>query len=117
MKTIILKICLLTLLLSSSLSSLANNQYASQNNEQNKNFFVADSVTDLNNSCSQEITSSEKNRKLLTVNLAGIGIITAWGIAQWDYYTESPKTTSEGWFDTAPNLAVQISSDIVTPVM
>lgn len=48
--------------------------------------------------CSSELSSDEKNSKLWTVNLTGIGIITVWGVAQWDYFSSSPKTTSEGWF-------------------
>ena len=53
---------------------------------------------DLIDSCNNEITTEDKNSKLWTVNLTGIGIITAWGVANWDYFSESPKTTSEGWF-------------------
>lgn len=52
----------------------------------------------LTDGCSSEISQQEKNKKLWTVNLTGIGIITAWGVANWDYFSTSPQTTSEGWF-------------------
>ena len=55
-------------------------------------------ANELIDSCSEEISSNEKNSKLWTVNLTGIGIITAWGIANWNYFSQTPKTTSEGWF-------------------
>jgi len=53
--------------------------------------------------CGTEISQQDKNKKLWIVNLAGIGVVTAWGIANWDYFSQSPQTTSEGWFsnDTA----------------
>jgi len=37
------------------------------------------------------------------VNLIGIGAVTTWGVVNWDYFSNSPKSTSEGWFanDTA----------------
>ncbi|MCD4720790.1 MAG: YfiM family protein [Desulfobacula sp.] len=31
-------------------------------------------------------------------NLGGIAAITAWGIANWDYFENDPKKGSEGWF-------------------
>ncbi len=55
----------------------------------------ADVLTD---GCSTELSASERNKKLWGVNLTGIGIITAWGVAQWGYFSSPPKTTSEGWF-------------------
>ena len=53
---------------------------------------------ELIDSCNNEITIEEKKSKLWLVNLTGIGIVTAWGVANWDYFSESPQTTSEGWF-------------------
>jgi len=32
------------------------------------------------------------------VNLIGIGAVTAWGVANWDYFSRSPHAQSEGWF-------------------
>src|SRR5262245_4952282 len=44
-----------------------------------------------------------KEKKLLYTDLAAIGAMTAWGIANWDYGDRSPHAQSEGWFgeDTA----------------
>jgi hypothetical protein len=53
---------------------------------------------ELIDSCNNEITTEDKKRKLWLVNLTGVGIVTAWGVTNWDYFSESPKTTSEGWF-------------------
>jgi hypothetical protein len=49
-------------------------------------------------SCSTESSSAEQNEKLLYVNLTGIGVVTAWGVTKWDYFTNSPQSRSEGWF-------------------
>jgi hypothetical protein len=53
---------------------------------------------DLIGSCKNEVSTEDKSSKLWTVNLTGIGIVTAWGVANWDYFSQSPQTTSEGWF-------------------
>ena len=45
-----------------------------------------------------KIKSSSQQEDILKVNLAGIGIVSAWGIANWDYFTQSPSSTSENWF-------------------
>ncbi|HEX5710985.1 MAG TPA: DUF2279 domain-containing protein [Sulfuricurvum sp.] len=43
-----------------------------------------------------------KNNKIkndiLVTNLAGIALITGWGITNWDYGNSSPHATNEGWF-------------------
>ncbi|WP_186441102.1 DUF2279 domain-containing protein [Desulfamplus magnetovallimortis] len=36
--------------------------------------------------------------KSLSVSLAGIGVITAWGVLKWDYFSQAPHAGSEGWF-------------------
>jgi hypothetical protein len=54
--------------------------------------------SDLTVDCSREIPGPEKTKKLWMVNLTGIGIITAWGIYNWDYFETSPHAESEGWF-------------------
>ncbi len=56
-------------------------------------------ANNLTDNCSSEISLQEQNKKLWTVNLTGIGIITAWGVAKWDYFTRSPQSKSEGWFE------------------
>ncbi len=48
--------------------------------------------------CSRELSDAEKKNKVLLTNLTGIGVITLWGVANWDYFSTSAKTTSEGWF-------------------
>ena len=32
------------------------------------------------------------------VNLIGVGVVTAWGVANWDYFTRTPHSNPEGWF-------------------
>lgn len=39
-----------------------------------------------------------KKQKVLMTNLGGIAAITAWGMANWDYFANDPKKGSEGWF-------------------
>ena len=74
----------------------------------NKNFLVLvllllfPSISYANNladGCNNEISSQEKNEYLWRVNLTGIGIISTWGIINWDYFTTSPNAASEGWFE------------------
>jgi hypothetical protein len=43
-------------------------------------------------------TALEKRRRVVQVNLLGIGLVSAWGIYKWDYFTQSPNAGSEGWF-------------------
>lgn len=56
-------------------------------------------ANELINGCSSEISAEGKNQKLWIVNMAGIGVVTAWGITNWDYFSKSPQSTSEDWFD------------------
>jgi len=37
-------------------------------------------------------------KDILYANLVGTAVITAWGIANWDYAESSPHSESEGWF-------------------
>ncbi|MDA3870376.1 MAG: DUF2279 domain-containing protein [Gammaproteobacteria bacterium] len=48
--------------------------------------------------CGTETSLEQQQRRVIRANLAGIGVVTAWGIAKWDYFSNSPKATSEGWF-------------------
>lgn len=48
--------------------------------------------------CVDEITLDERNQKILNVNLAGVGVITAWGVSRWDYFSRSHHSGSENWF-------------------
>lgn len=44
--------------------------------------------------CSKEDT-------VLISNIAGLSIITTWGILNWDYFKRSPREKSEGWFSSS----------------
>ncbi len=59
---------------------------------------ITSSADDMSLKCASEITSSEKKSKSLIVNTTGIGIVTLWGISQWDYFSRAPHAKSEGWF-------------------
>lgn len=60
-------------------------------------FLTVPVLAEINN-CKQPLPVEEQSEKILTVNLTGIGIITAWGLAKWDYFSNSPRSASEGWF-------------------
>ncbi len=53
-------------------------------------------------SCFNSLEAQEegwsKEKKVFMTNLGGITAITAWGVANWDYFTQAPKKGSEGWF-------------------
>ncbi|MDH5734480.1 MAG: YfiM family protein [Gammaproteobacteria bacterium] len=48
--------------------------------------------------CAAEITSEQQFAKVMSVNYTGVGIVTVWGVLQWDYFSRSPHSQSEGWF-------------------
>ncbi|WP_157755435.1 DUF2279 domain-containing protein [Marinobacter salinus] len=48
--------------------------------------------------CHEPIAPDDQIRRTLSVTATGVGVITAWGIANWDYFTKRPKSSSEGWF-------------------
>lgn len=48
--------------------------------------------------CRDSLTPDERIRRTLSVTITGMGVTTAWGIANWDYFTERPTVSSEGWF-------------------
>lgn len=48
--------------------------------------------------CTEPLTAAERNRRATYVTLAGAGVITAWGVANWDYFSRKPQAKSEGWF-------------------
>lgn len=48
--------------------------------------------------CTQTASWSQQKQDLLRVNLIGVGAVTAWGVANWDYFSNSPESASEGWF-------------------
>jgi len=63
-------------------------------------FFVAvtSNAREAASSFQSENLNKQENQKLLLVTMAGVGVITAWGIIQWDYFTQTPHAKSEGWF-------------------
>lgn len=72
-------------------------------------FFTISVFAEVRN-CERPLSSDKQSEKILAVNLTGIGIITAWGLAKWDYFSRSPHAQSEGWFqnDTASGGADKI---------
>ena len=46
----------------------------------------------------EPLTPEDRNRRVLNVTLTGVGVVTAWGVANWDYFSGKPQAKSEGWF-------------------
>lgn len=44
------------------------------------------------------LTKEEQHNRFLQTTLVGAGVVTVWGVINWDYFSESPNATSEGWF-------------------
>ncbi len=53
--------------------------------------------------CPASAREMDKGEKLFMVNAGGVLFITGWGIANWDYGQETPRTTREGWFGQDTN--------------
>lgn len=45
-----------------------------------------------------QLSSQDMQKRFWQTTLAGVGLVTAWGVWQWDYFSRSPHTESEGWF-------------------
>lgn len=60
-------------------------------------FAAINSANGMNESCINEPTWQQQKQDIINVNLTGIGVVTAWGIANWDYFTNSPESKSERW--------------------
>lgn len=45
------------------------------------------------------LTDEELNNKVLYTTLIGSAVVTAWGVAFWDYFTIKPVMGDEGWFE------------------
>jgi hypothetical protein len=43
-------------------------------------------------------TASQRTEQAWLMNLVAAGGITAWGVINWDYFSRSPRATSEHWF-------------------
>ena len=37
--------------------------------------------------------------KVLWTRIAGVSVITLWGISEWQYFQRAPHADSEGWFE------------------
>lgn len=61
-------------------------------------FVVIQPANAMTSDCAAESPWEEQKQDLINVNLTGIGIVTAWGVTQWDYFSNSPKAGSEDWF-------------------
>lgn len=48
--------------------------------------------------CVTETPWQKQKQDIINANLTGIGVVTIWGVANWDYFTSSPKSTKENWF-------------------
>lgn len=55
-------------------------------------------ITTASAACRETLTTEERNQKVMNVTLAGAGVVTAWGVANWDYFSRKPHAESEGWF-------------------
>ncbi|MDY0221633.1 MAG: DUF2279 domain-containing protein [Desulfobacterium sp.] len=40
-----------------------------------------------------------KQEKVIITNAVGLGVITAWGVLNWDYFKNDPHMAKEGWFE------------------
>jgi hypothetical protein len=45
------------------------------------------------------LSEDELRTRVLYTNLIGAGVVAAWGIAFWDYFTISPVVGDEGWLE------------------
>lgn len=61
-------------------------------------FAVIHDANALLSDCEKASPEQQQSQDILNVNLTGIGVVTVWGIVNWDYFTNSPKATSEDWF-------------------
>lgn len=44
------------------------------------------------------LSNEEQQSLALKTTLVGAGMVTVWGVINWDYFTVSPNAESEGWF-------------------
>lgn len=48
--------------------------------------------------CTETLTAEERNQRTVQVTLTGAGVVAAWGVAEWGYFSRQPRATSEDWF-------------------
>lgn len=44
------------------------------------------------------LTEQQRKKRVLATTLLGAGVITLWGMLEWDYFSTAPHCQSEGWF-------------------
>ena len=56
-----------------------------------------------NDTNTTKLTDEQLSDRVLYTNLVGAGVVTLWGVAFWDYFSQTPKFDQEHWFqnDTA----------------
>ena len=54
--------------------------------------------SDVRAECREPIPPEDRISRAAIVTVSGIGIVTAWGVANWDYFSRTPQAKSEGWF-------------------
>ena len=52
----------------------------------------------VNAACESIISLEEKHQAVDKVTLGGIGVVTLWGVYNWNYFNQSPHAQREGWF-------------------
>ncbi len=49
---------------------------------------------------SRPLSQEERRQRVLRTTMTGIGVVTLWGVSQWDYFSRTPHARSEGWFSS-----------------
>ncbi|VGO22754.1 DUF2279 domain-containing protein [Pontiella sulfatireligans] len=62
------------------------------------NFPAFGSTDSATNAPPSGIEEKSRNRLVLGTTAVGVGAVTVWGIAQWDYFSKVPSAGEEGWF-------------------
>lgn len=50
--------------------------------------------------CPQDLSRVDASERIRWTNIGGAAVVTAWGIAKWDYGTRRPHAHTEGWLST-----------------
>jgi len=45
----------------------------------------------------ERITTQQRREKAWLINLVAIGGVTTWGVINWDYFSQSPRSSREHW--------------------
>lgn len=57
-------------------------------------FAVSDDVAET----PEPLSTGDRNRRVMLTAGSGVGVVVVWGVWQWDYFSTSPHSGSEGWF-------------------